>query len=369
MAEPVTADDLRQKAAPGAVDPNVKIPRHVVEAGQRSEAIQRAVNGTAEPSVAAQIAEPEQAPRAPQDPLRQGQAPQEPEPHRGPVDWERQFKSLNGRIEAENRRTREQLAQMSEQLERTQRENALLRGQAPVRSDPAQPVQPMLTEQEIADYGPDFVDVMRRVVAEATNPLINEVNNLRSGLGYVQQETGNAFLNRMNSSLSAMVPRWDDINKDPSFIQWSQLPDVFSGAIRKSLMQEAWNSGDANRVAAFFQAFLAEVAATNPQGSNGQARPMPRTVVENAPSPVQPAFDLASLAAPGRAQSSGTAPVDKPVYTAADISKFYTDVAAGRWRGRDQQRVAIDADIILAQHEGRIISDNRTQLPRDPYAR
>lgn len=80
-------------------------------------------------------------------------------------------------------------------------------------------------------------------------------------------------------------------------------------------------------------------------------------------------MDLASLAAPGRAHSAGGQPAEKPVYTAAEITKFYTDVAAGRWRGREQQQSAIDQDIMMAQREGRILTDNRTQLPRDPYMR
>ena len=253
------------------------------------------------------------------------------------------------------------------------------------RERQVQPPQPQqetpqpspLTEQEINDYGPEFVDVMRRVAAETAGPLNEEINRLRAAMGHVQQETGNAFLNRMNSSIGAAIPNWADLNKDPRFIQWSQLPDVFSGAIRKQLMQDAWNSGDPHRVAAFFQAFLAEEAATNPQAGNGQRVPPPsRMVVSDTASPVAipptsgAPLDLSSLAAPGRAHSAGGSnPAEKPVYTAAEITRFYTDVKLGRWRGREQQQSAIDHDIMLAQREGRIIVDQRTQPPKDPYMR
>jgi hypothetical protein len=211
------------------------------------------------------------------------------------------------------------------------------------------------------------------VVAETAGPLNEEIHRLRAQMGHVQQETGNAFLNRMNTSLESMVPRWAELNKDPRFIQWSQLPDIFSGAIRKSLMQEAWNSGDPPRVAAFFQAFLAEDAATNPQDGGRQSTPPPsRMVVSDTPmNPGTPGapLDLASFAAPGRAHSVGGTPAEKPVYTSADISRFYEDVKLGRWRGREQQQRAVDQDIMQAQREGRIITDPRTQLPRDPYMR
>jgi len=395
MALPVTAAELRNKPKPqGGIDPAVKIPRSVVEAGKRSEELQRVLTGQAEPSVAnPPPAEGEPAPQvtptgnegttpapAPAETPPQPEAPATPPAVAQPVEdeasWERRFKSLQGRMETDARRSREMVTTLSQRLEQLEQENRTLRSVQPVELE-----QPnghsSLTEQEIADYGPEFVDVMRRVVADATGPLNAEIQNLRGQLGHVQAETGNAFLSRMNSTLNASVPNWAELNKNPRFIEWSQLPDIFSGAIRKVLMQEAWNSGDPHRVAAFFHAYLAEEAATNPQRVAEQRQmPPSRMVVSDTPvvPPINPPtpgtpFDLSVLAAPGRAHSAGGAPAEKPVYTSADITKFYTDVAAGRWRGREREQYAIDQDIMLAQREGRILVDQRNLLPKDPYAR
>jgi len=376
MALPKTAAEIISKQTPMAgVDPNVKIPQQILDQGRRSEAIQQAIAGDAEKSVAAQLEE-NQNPAPPPSDQSPPDAPPvgPPDPQDGrPVDYERMWKSREGRENAEIRRSREAITSLSERLEQIEQENRLLRSGPPPQANGQGNHGRVLTEEEIADYGPEFVDIMRRVAAETAGPLQEEIQNLRGQLGHVQQETGNAFLSRMHNSIGAVIPNWADLNRDPNFIQWSQLPDIFSGAIRKTLMQEAWNSGDPNRVAAFFQAFLAEEAATNPQGQV-QQRPSPssRMVVSDTPmdprTPGAP-LDLASLAAPGRAHSAGGTPAEKPVYTAAEITRFYTDVAAGRWNGRDAQRVAIDQDIMLAQREGRILSDNRTQLPRDPYMR
>jgi len=282
-----------------------------------------------------------------------------------------QVQSLQGRENAELRRARDAITQLSNRLESLERENNSLK--AGPQPQPNGAAAATLTDEEIQDYGPEFVDVMRRVAAETAAPLNEEIHRLRAQMGHVQQETGNAFLNRMNTTLEGLIPRWADLNKDARFIEWSQLPDIFSGAIRKTLMQEAWNSGDPHRVAAFFQAFLAEEAATNPQGQGRQQLPPPsRMVVSDTPmNPGTPGatLDLASLAAPGRAHSAGATPAEKPVYTAADITRFYDDVKMGRWRGREQQQRAVDQDIMMAQREGRIISDQRTMLPRDPYMR
>jgi hypothetical protein len=385
MALPVTGAEMRAKQVPqGAVDPNIRIPQQIIDAGKRSEAIQQAIAGAAEPSVAAAVAEGQNQPAegqtagTPQEPGQPPESRQEPvAPIQAPQDeqsWEHRFKSLQGRYDADVRKSRDAVTRLSDRLDQLERENNLLRNAQPAsQADQANGEARSLTEAEIADYGPEFVDVMRRVAAETAGPLQAEIRNLRGQLGYVQQETGNAFLTRMNSTIESMIPNWADLNRDPRFIQWSQLPDVFSGAIRKTLMQDAWNSGDAQRVAAFFQAFLTEEAATNPQGGTGQRLlPPSRMVVSDTPvgpsSPGAP-LDLASLAAPGRAHSAGDKPAEKPVYTSAEITRFYTDVAAGRWRGRDAQRIAIDHDIMAAQREGRIIPDQRTQLPRDPYTR
>jgi hypothetical protein len=387
MAMPVTVAELRRTTAlaSGTVDPNVKIPQHVIDAGKRSELIQRSMNGEAEPSVAAAVENgqaqgngeappplaPNGAPQEPPPPNGSAAAPQEGDEQPGqPVNWEERYRRLHGRHEADTRRAREAVNLLSQRLDQMERENGQLRATQPLAPPPEQPAQ-ALTEQEIADYGPEFVDVMSRVAQATAAPLQHEIQSLKGQLGHVQQETGNAFLTRMDATISAAIPGWADLNNDPRFVSWSKLPDVFSGAIRKTLMQEAWNSGDAHRVVAFFQAFLAEEAATNPQGSNGQMRPVPRTVDALTPpaAPTQPQMSLETFAAPGRAHSAGSAPVEKQYYTAAQITKFYTDCAAGRWRGHEQQRAALDADIMLAQREGRIIPNPRNQAPRDPFSR
>jgi hypothetical protein len=81
--------------------------------------------------------------------------------------------------------------------------------------------------------------------------------------------------------------------------------------------------------------------------------------------PLATRLSLDQLAAPGRAHSGTQQPASKPVYTAQDITRFYTECAAGKWRTREADRAAIDADIILAQREGRIIIDQRTVRPTE----
>lgn len=375
MTQPVTTEVLLKKPPMPGVDPDVKIPRAVREASARAETIQQALVGEAEPSVLPQ-ATPPNSPAPPTEPappptpqttppLTSAEVPSQPQPQEPPADdWENRFKAMKGRYD----RLNEMVGSMSEQLSRLQTENQILR-QPPATPPNASP-RSLLTEQEINDYGPEFIDVARRIAREVADPLQAEIQNLRGQLGTVQQETSNAFLTRMNATIGGLVPNWEQINRDPRFIQWVSLPEIYSGVIRQQLMQEAWNNGDAQRVAAFFRAYLAEAAAVDPQrGAHVQPTP-PSSVPAQQPSapgvvPLATRLSLDQLAAPGSAGSGAQMPADKPVYTAQDITRFYTECAAGKWRTREQQRAAIDADIIAAQHEGRIIPDQRTIRPTE----
>src|SRR5262252_2141700 len=260
MAEPVNADVLRSKSPLPNVDPNINVPKAVRDAALRSTAIQQALTGTSEKPVI--VSTPDQtAPPVP--PLDQAASPpleQAPQPHppaEGPSSepvepeetWQNRYGSMLGRYNS----LRAEMQQMAEQLQRLQNENAIIRQSAPrTGNGPPPTTMNLLTEQEMADYGPEFIDVVRRAAREEAAPLHEEIRNLRGQLGMVQQETSNAFLTRMNATISGMVPDWEQINRHPQFIEWVSLPETYSGVIRQQLMQEAWNNGDAHRVAAFF---------------------------------------------------------------------------------------------------------------------
>jgi hypothetical protein len=184
-----------------------------------------------------------------------------------------------------------------------------------------------------------------------------------------EQETGKQFLNRMHGSMDNTVPGWQQLNEDPNFIAWTKRNDIYSGLNRQELLQRAWYAGDSNRVAAFFQGYLAEEAAVDPAaaqaraaaqgGYGGHAQPNGQPASPGSP-PAPQRVTLEQLAAPGRARVAATAPTGKPVWTAEGISSFYMDVASGKFRGRDAERIATEADLMSAQREGRIQVNPRT---------
>jgi hypothetical protein len=145
--------------------------------------------------------------------------------------------------------------------------------------------------------------------------------------------------------LDAQVPNWRELNSNSEFLSWLNLPDAYSGAIRKELLTAAYNRSDANRVAAFFKGFISDEAATNPASYSQPDHVAPRSNK----------VSLETLAAPGRAKTAAaSAPAEKPIFTRAHITEFYSDVRRGKYAGKEAEKDRIEKDIFAAQREGRI---------------
>jgi len=356
------------------VDPTVRVPRAVREQSERAHAAQLASIGQAEPPIIppATPPDPNAPPAGTTPPVTSGVTPpataapaapaapdpQEPPPDPNlPVDWEARYKTLHGRFEAERKRQREQVESMSGRVQQLERQ---LTTTAQPPKLPAAPLN--LTEDEINDYGEDFIGVVRKVAEHVVSgqiaPIVGDLGRTKAQIGVQQNQT-------MHQQMDALYPEWQRMNAFPGFIEWTLLPDPYSGAIRQRLMQDAWDAGDARRVNAFFQGFLAEEAALNPAGSiPPPAAPAP--AAPNGAPAATPPLALASLAAPGGTRSASQMPAEKRMYTTEDITRFYTEVAAGKWRNREADRAAIDADISRAQHENRIIFNQRRYTPPSP---
>lgn len=348
------------------VDPNVKLPSQVAAAVAASSAAHATQygqpNGTTPPVNGTGTTPPN------------GETVASPEVHElpetnpdGSVNWENRFKAMKGRYDANERRTRETIEAYDQRMrEMAQRLEQVTRPKLPGEEET---IPTFVTPKEIEDYGADLIDVIKRAAAEAVMPMLKpiatEVGQMRSRVETTESETGKQFLTRMHSAMDQTVPGWDELNKDPNFIAWAKKPDVYSGLNRQEMLQKAWYAGDSNRVAAFFKGFLAEEAAVDPaaaaarqQAYAGQAghAGTPASTPQQQPARVT----LESLAAPGRARAGATAPAGKPVWTAEGISQFYMDVAQGKFRGREADRLATEQDLMAAQREGRITINPRT---------
>lgn len=344
-------------------DPNVKMPAAVKAAAARSQEIYEAMKGqsqeegtdddevtqegndgqpalTAEPEV---TSEDNDQPAKPVDKA-------EPDHGDDGETWEHKYKSLHGR----HKHAMEKLREQGNQIQQMQ--NLLATMQQPVSERtmsadvPELDPELQLTEDELNDYGEDFLKVVGKKARAELAPIINGykamIEDLKGQLNGVKGVMQSTSQEKMLSQLDQKVPKWREMNTNEEFLDWLGLPDPYSGAIRHDMLKAAYAQGDATRVAAFFNGFLAEEAAVAPAGDDGPD--LGRQQVPKVP--------LETLAAPGRAKTaaSAQAPAEKPIITRAEIAAFYADVASGKYRGRDEAKAQVEARIFAAQREGRI---------------
>lgn len=344
-------------AANRPVDPNTIIPPAVVANAAAADELQKKF--IQEQKEAAKETPSEGFGDEPELPLEPSSAPAPEKPKPAPTpasapaggedeSWQSRYHSMKGRYEREEQRVK----QLAEQVATMQRAIDQLSMQPRLDPAPAPAPARLLTEEEVNDFGPEFLDVVGRRAeeifapkAQAYEAKINQLERQLQGVGGFVQRTARQ---EMMETLDQEVPGWRDVNLSDDFKAWLALPDPFTGVIRHEQLKAAWDRNAVSQAKAFFKGFLAEEAAITPvRGDPATAR---------APRNGSPRPSLETFAAPGRAKSAatGNVPAEKPVYTRAEITRFYTDVAAGRWRGRDEERKRRDADISQAVVEGRI---------------
>lgn len=332
-----------------------KLPPAVARlAAQADELQNRSINPDPPPG------DPPPGDPPPGDPPLGDLPPQDPsqDPPVDPMDdgtWKHKFLSMQGRYTADTGRLKGQLEAMSGQITNLNSLIGNLRSAPPAREEtfrPA-PVKPLITPEEVGEYGEEFVDFASRLagqeVSRATQPLMREIEQLKQQVGGVGQHLHQDARERLLSQLDTQLPGWRDVNSNQEYLDWLSLTDPYTGAIRQDILNEAFEQNNFPRVAAFFKGFLAELAATAP----------PQKGIEPNGGGTPPKLALESIVAPGRAKSAAAitppgAPPEKPFITTSQITKFYNDVSSGKFKGREAAQAEFEAKIFEAQNEGRI---------------
>lgn len=355
----------------GSVDPNVVIPKHIRDASAQADAIHKQVYEQPaapqapdqEPQPAPQPEphlqeppqdQPEPAPAAQPDPA----APTEGEDENSQT-YKQKFLSMQGRWQSSERRNgalKESNEQLAAELQATQE---LLTQNTPQPRSPASPHhdqfgqqhENLITERDRETYGDEMLDTVRRAAREAVQP---ELDALRGENEQLKKRVISTGQRDVQAALTRAVPDWAAINRSPEFLQWLSLRNIYTGQIRRQLLNDAYRAANAAVVVQTFKDFLTEVRATGgtpPTSQRQQPQPLP------APAPRQPAMALETLAAPGRARPApgdSAVPAEKPIYTRAQIARFYADSRRGVYAGREAEKNSMEADIIAAQSEGRV---------------
>jgi hypothetical protein len=261
------------------------------------------------------------------------------------------YRTLQGMYNAEVPRLHQQNRELAQRVQQLEQLLATLSAQQSAPAAAQQPVvDKLITEKDVEEYG-ESLDVMRRVSREELAPLAQRIAQIETVLRQMQtnivpqvqtiaQRQQMSAEQQFWADLAAAIPNFREINENEAFQAWLLEADPLTGITRQTYLEDAQRNLDARRVINIFRAWLEITGQATVAQSTGRAA--------NS--------ELAKQIAPGRSRGSGTPAVANKakIYTPADIAKFFNDVRAGKYKGREQERDRIERDIFAAQRENRI---------------
>lgn len=358
------------------VDQSVVLPKHVTEAAKAADALHgRLYPVEPEPPPAPELQAPPAEPEPPQPQPQPGDTQVQPpftaavnqplDPFveaASPADlkdsvWAQRYNSMRGRWEAQSReigQLQQLVNDLGSELRATQQAMAQGGQQQPQAQPGGRTHEKLITDKDRETFGDDLIDVAARAAREAVAP---ELDALRGENAALNKRVTSTAQGELRAALAQAVPNWIGINRDGRFHGWLRLRNPYTGQVRGELLNAAYRAANAPQVIQTFKDFISEVRATGGEvpGQRQEQPPQPDQGQQQVPH--QPAIQLDTLAAPGRARPAGgesQVPADKPNYSRAQISNFYRDVRRGAYAGREVDKNRIEADIIAAQSEGRV---------------
>jgi hypothetical protein len=361
-------------ANPKQRDPNTPLPpavRRAAEAAERAqleltgkppaEPPQQPAQGAQEPLPApTHPTPPPEPPKAAEGAPEAPQAPSQPEPSKpsepeaNDESWKQKYESQLGRA----RQLQKDVAALTTRIDEMQQLLATVQAAPPPAEGQPFQAKELLTPEEKQEWA-EALPIMEKRFRELYEPREHELQSKISNLeAQLQHQDKRATVSAQASMFQrldnhpvlglATDQSWRVLNNDDSFIEWLKYLDAYSGRKRHELLNEAVNSNDAGRVAAIFEGFLKET---------GQYPAAPQRAAQTNGAGSPPPTGLEQFAAPGPARTAPAAPgapVDAEIITSGDITRFFADKSAGRWKGREKEADAYERRIFAAQKAGRI---------------
>jgi len=213
-----------------------------------------------------------------------------------------------------------------------------------------EPAQPLVTDEDVSEYGKEYVDFVARVSTQAfrnelnNNPVMASLDSrlkaLEGSVQGVEQTSANTAQTIFFNELTSVVPQWRALNNDASFLQWLDQVDPFTGETKLNLLQHAVAQQDSARAATFFASYEQETAQA--------PTPAPQETETTAQAP----SGKEKLVAPGKTTAAAPLPDSKRNWTRAEITKLYDDKMSGKITAKEFDR--LERDLFAAQADGRI---------------
>jgi hypothetical protein len=128
-----------------------------------------------------------------------------------------------------------------------------------------------LTRQDEENFGHEIIDLIQRGSRQTMAPILDRLEERDEQL---RERLQRATKTAIDHALDTAVPNWREVNQDPRWFQWLNLPEPLSGCRRQDLLNDAVGQGDADRVVRIFRGFMAEVGG-QPATSSRPASVLP----------------------------------------------------------------------------------------------
>jgi hypothetical protein len=245
--------------------------------------------------------------------------------------WEHKYRRLQGKYDAEVPRLHAQVRELQGVLAQMQQQ---MQAPPPPAEQPKEP-EKYVSDEDVANYGADFVDIQRRITLDTTRELRKQVEELKAQLH--QQGTQVRTVSFETQLLDA-IPDFKQVNNDPSWVEWLNAYDPLLRAPRRAVAQAAYAKGDVEAVKGYVDLW---------RKSQAPAQPAPTPAVSRQQ-------ELQRQVQPSRATASAPASGAKKTYTMGEADALFNRIQHLTAQGRIDEAKRLDAEISAAYAEGRI---------------
>jgi hypothetical protein len=185
--------------------------------------------------------------------------------------------------------------------------------------------------RDLDEYGADTTGMARRQARAEVAP---DINRLNQGLAQIQSVIQKRQRAEMMALLDSAMSDWRAVNESPGFLSWLNGQNEITGQSRNSHLQDAWNSGDGQRVLRIFQEFKAaqQRQPVTPRGNDQQG-----------------------WSNPSAGFSRDWPTTGQPLIRGFQIKAFYDDCASGKYSHRPEQKRALEETLQRSLSAGRVI--------------
>lgn len=259
---------------------------------------------------------------------------------------DQKYKTLQGMFNTETKRLSTELAMSQAEVNGLSARITELEAKAQTPT----PRKKYTTEEDERTYG-ETLDMVRRAAKEEAEAASAEViNQLQARLSKlegktqvvdeIKQENEAQRKSTFWAKLEEAIPDWSAINEDGKFKEWLLEVDPSTGRNKQFFLREAQLAWDYSRVINIFKEWKAKT-------------------VQPAPTGQERTSELEEQIAPGGGRGGGTpaSEPEKKTFKRSEIRTFYSDVTAGKYRHRPDEKAKMERAIFEATRDKRVIND------------